>query len=68
MAEASFEVQLGGRTGVDAVDASEAAITYGQHEKNSEGHLSRSAEGRHRMIWYEGLGQYIGEYPVLQIA
>lgn len=49
-AEKSFEVTVGGRWGVDPTDQSEAERVFQQRE--------RPVADNHRMIWYEGMGQY----------
>jgi len=48
--EKSFEVTVGGRWGVDPTDQTEADLVFQQRE--------RPAADHHRMIWYEGMGQY----------
>jgi hypothetical protein len=56
-----FEVSVGGLRGVDSTDQPEADLTYSWtgDELVSNGTAPRPGEDQHRMIWYEGLGQYI---------
>lgn len=63
-AEKRFEVTVGGRTGVDPADQAEADMVYASdHPRGAE--AVRPATDRHRMIWYEGLGQYIVAWTTL---
>jgi len=57
-AEASFEVTVGGRRGVDATDQAEADFIFNTAHAG-EPLSRRPAADRHRLIWFEGLGQYI---------
>ena len=53
-----FEVSVNGQVGVDPTDQQEANVVYVQdHAVQNE--AKRPATDGHRMIWYEGLGQYI---------
>jgi hypothetical protein len=60
-AEEAFVVHVNGRAGVDATDQPEADMTYESPPELFSLHPEppRIAEDQHRMIWYEGLGQYI---------
>ena len=57
-AEKTFEVTVGGRTGVDPVDQTEADRTFAELGAHPE-EINRPIKDHHRVIWYEGLGQYI---------
>jgi hypothetical protein len=63
-AEKTFEVTVAGHVGVDPADQTEADITYAQQHSRRE-EASRPSADRHRMIWYEGLGQYILAWSTL---
>ncbi|MFA5975481.1 MAG: hypothetical protein WC859_04870 [Elusimicrobiota bacterium] len=59
-AEKSFEVSIDDHLGVDPTDQAEADIAFMMDKSRKEtASVSRSARDKHRMIWYEGLGQYI---------
>ncbi|OGR92265.1 MAG: hypothetical protein A2992_06550 [Elusimicrobia bacterium RIFCSPLOWO2_01_FULL_59_12] len=60
-AQESFEVSVNGLAGVDPTDQPEADLTFTliTEEVIPRGAAPRTAENGHRMIWYEGLGQYI---------
>ena len=53
----AYEVTVRGHLGVDAADQKEADFIF-QH-LYTEGKPARPAADRHRLIWYEGLGQYV---------
>ena len=60
-AEKDFSVQIAGQPGIDAVDSTMAEATY---ENANHAHLKdinfyRPARDGHRLIWYEGQGQFI---------
>jgi hypothetical protein len=57
-AEKTFEVTVGDRRGVDATDQLEANRVYTELTTHIE-EINRPATDHHRLIWYEGLGQYI---------
>jgi tetratricopeptide (TPR) repeat protein len=57
-AEQAFEVTIGGRRGVDATDQDEADRTFADLRSRPD-EINRPLNNRHRVIWYEGLGQYI---------
>jgi hypothetical protein len=60
-AQQAYVVKVDGRWGVDATDQPEADKTFsltGEDLTAWRG-SSRLASDKHRMIWYEGLGQYI---------
>jgi hypothetical protein len=60
-AEKDFTVKLDGRPGIDAVDEMMAEATYKDAVKTHYTDLNflRPADGNHRLIWYEGQGQFI---------
>jgi tetratricopeptide (TPR) repeat protein len=60
MAQAAqaFEVTVQGQLGVDATDQAEADFIF-LHLRNAQGRPARPAADHHRLIWYEGMGQYI---------
>jgi len=53
-----FEVTVGDQQGVDPTDQNEADRTYADLRMHPE-QINRPEGDRHRVIWYEGLGQYI---------
>lgn len=53
-----FEVTVGERQGVDAADQTEADRVYADL-RNQINETNRPSDDQHRVIWYEGLGQYI---------
>ncbi len=57
-AQSLFEVSVGGITGVDPTDQSEADA-LSREPLNTNGFAARPTEDNHRMIWFEGLGEYI---------
>jgi hypothetical protein len=57
-AQMTFEVSVGGHIGVDAADQSEADRVYTELRSHME-EINRPEGDHHRLIWYEGLGQYI---------
>lgn len=57
-AEKAFEVTVGGMKGVDPADQAEANVVYSSDRPTDGGSVRPKGDG-HRMIWYEGLGQYI---------
>jgi hypothetical protein len=61
-----FTGNVGGRPGVDAVDQEMATKTFDEAvaRKESNPNLRRPAD-HHRMIWYEGQGQYIVALQVM---
>jgi hypothetical protein len=63
-AEKTFEVAVDGQYGVDAVDQDEADRTYAELRSRLE-ESNRPAEDHHRVIWYEGLAQYILAWSTL---
>ena len=63
-AEKTFEVTVGGRRGVDPVDQAEADRTFAELERHPE-ETNRPIQDHHRVIWYEGLGQYILAWSAL---
>jgi hypothetical protein len=60
-AEESFEVKVHGLDGVDSTDQPEADLTFASapNELGSYRGSPRTGADQHRIIWYEGLGQYI---------
>ena len=58
-AEKSFEVQVQGHPGVDPTDQGEADYTYASDPKGKSDTATRPSTDHHRMIWYEGMGQYV---------
>jgi tetratricopeptide (TPR) repeat protein len=54
----TYEVSVNGRLGVDPSDQKEADFVF-NHAKDAAGKAGRPAADGHRIIWYEGLGQYI---------
>lgn len=54
----TFEVIVGGRSGVDAADQAEADRSFADLRNHPE-ETNRPQNDHHRLIWYEGLGQYI---------
>ncbi len=58
VAEKTFEVQVSGRLGVDPADQAEADFVY-LHDSAKPGQVGRPATDHHRLIWYEGVGQYV---------
>lgn len=57
-AEKNFEVTVGAHRGVDPTDQAEADFVWASdHPSSSE--AVRPGKDKHRMIWYEGMGQYI---------
>jgi len=58
-AEKSFEVEVQGHPGVDPTDQGEADYTYASDPKGRPDAATRPSTDHHRMIWYEGMGQYI---------
>jgi len=63
-AEKTFEVSVGNRIGVDPIDQTEADRTYAELRSRLEA-SNRPSEDHHRVIWYEGLGQYILAWSTL---
>ncbi len=63
-AETTFEVTVGDHLGVDATSQEEADQTYAELRSNLNV-TNRPAEDHHRVIWYEGLGQYILAWSTL---
>ncbi len=57
-AEQEFEVTVSGLRGVDATDETEAARVFVDLRNHLE-EINRPFDDGHRVIWYEGLGQYI---------
>ena len=57
-AEKTFEVSVGEHAGVDPTDQTEADQTSADL-RSPAGQINRPDDDRHRVIWYEGLGQYI---------
>jgi hypothetical protein len=58
--EESFEVTVRGLAGVDATDQPEADLTFALTDQGvGRTRLTRPIEDKHRLIWFEGLGQYI---------
>ncbi len=57
----SYEVTVGGLAGVDPTDQPEADLTAAlvADEIVPRSAAARPAKDNHRMIWYEGVGQYI---------
>jgi hypothetical protein len=53
-----FEVTVKGQLGVDPADQKEADLTFMQDHAPAK-EAKRPAKDQHRMIWYEGLGQYV---------
>jgi len=53
-----FEVTVDGVAGVDPSDQKEADLVYAQDQRIRD-LPKRPVKDGHRMIWYEGLGQYI---------
>ncbi len=53
-----FEVKVGGVMGVDPTDQAEAAFTFA-HDRAGPGEATRPDRDGYRMIWFEGMGQYI---------
>ncbi len=66
-AQQSFEVKVRGSLGVDATDQPEADLTFALKSEQVAPRRgsARPAEDKHRMIWYEGLGQYINTLNAL---
>jgi hypothetical protein len=58
LAQRTFEISLGNRSGVDATDQMEADRTY-QEGRHRPDQINRPDDNHHRLIWYEGLGQYL---------
>jgi hypothetical protein len=60
-AETDFAVQVAGRPGIDAVDSLLADATYEDalHAQLKDMNFYRPAGDGHRLIWYEGTGQFI---------
>jgi tetratricopeptide (TPR) repeat protein len=58
IAAKNFEVTVAGRRGVDPTNKAEAAFTY-LNSRTPNGQAGRPTGDEHRLIWYEGLGQYI---------
>src|SRR5205807_7250393 len=60
-AEGAFVVQVRGLAGVDPTDQPEADLTYASNPDELGPHreMPRLPEDQQRLIWYEGLGQYI---------
>lgn len=54
----AYEVKVAGLEGVDPTDFAEAAFTFA-HDRAGPGESTRPDSADHRMIWFEGLGQYI---------
>ncbi len=63
-AEKTFEVAVGDRHGVDPTDQTEADRLYAELRSRLD-ETNRPAEDHHRVIWYEGLGQYILAWSAL---
>ena len=59
-----FEVTVGGQPGVDPTDQDEADRTYADLRMHPE-QINRPEEDRHRVVWFEGLGQYILAWSAL---
>jgi len=57
-AEKTFEVTVGNLRGVDATDQTEADQTYAELRFRPD-QINRPGSDRHRVVWFEGLGQYI---------
>lgn len=53
-----FEVTIGARHGVDPAGQDEANLVYADLRSRLN-EINRPTEDGHRVIWYEGLGQYI---------
>lgn len=60
----TFEVSVAGKKGVDATDQTEANLTYAQERSRRDVSARPDTDG-HRVIWYEGLGQYILAWSAL---
>jgi len=58
VAARQFEVTVDGLDGVDPSDQREADLIFAQDHAIRD-QARRPASDQHRMIWYEGLGQYI---------
>ena len=60
-AQKDFTVQVGDRSGVDAVDATMADATYhdARNAQLRDINFYRPEGDDHRLVWYEGTGQYI---------
>lgn len=63
-AEKTFGVTVNHHAGVDAADQQEANRVYTELRSHPE-EINRPAEDGHRLIWYEGLGQYILAWSTL---
>jgi hypothetical protein len=64
VAEKLFLVNVQGHWGVDPTDQSEANATFSIIDPIRQ-QASRPPTDRHRIIWYEGLGQYINALTTL---
>jgi tetratricopeptide (TPR) repeat protein len=66
MADAAntFEVRVGNQIGVDPTDQFEADRTFADLRNHPE-QINRPAADRHRIVWFEGLGQYIVAWTAL---
>ncbi len=60
-AHQSFVVNVDGLTGVDATDQPEADLTFalGSESIGARRGPARLPDNHHRMLWFEGMGQYI---------
>jgi tetratricopeptide (TPR) repeat protein len=63
-AQKAFEVSVDNRGGVDPTDQQEADSTFAELRSHLE-ERNRPKEDHHRVIWYEGLGQYILAWSAL---
>jgi len=63
-AQKTFEVAVDGHIGVDATDQQEANRVYTELRSHLED-INRPPNDQHRLIWYEGLGQYILAWSAL---
>jgi len=59
-----FEVTVGNQRGVDPTDQNEADRTYADLRMRPD-QINRPEGDRHRVIWFEGLGQYILAWSAL---
>lgn len=60
----TFEARVANHFGVDATDQAEADFVY-LHAQPQEASEARPANDQHRLLWYEGLGQYILAWTTL---
>ena len=62
-----FQVTVGGRKGVDTVDQTMAELTYQDaiDKQEPDPSLHRPSEDGHRLIWYEGQGQYMTTLQIM---